>query len=159
VSSTAHLLLYILGCILAAWLHLTCRISCTTTARILKFVETIINVANTPSSLLNSSLPIISGHSNHSFSLPHCQWANSWARIKPTALLSVFDKENSIEFLLDLLHYIYNYYVAMLLVSHGLYVTHQLTSLLHIITVTYDSMWHDHSVTVVTHFVTLWLVT
>jgi len=39
-----------------------------------------------------------------------CQWANSWAGIKPTALLSVFDKENSIEFLLDLLHYIYSYY-------------------------------------------------
>jgi len=36
--------------------------------------------------------------------------ANSWAGIKPTALLSVFDKENSIEFSLDLLHYIYNYY-------------------------------------------------
>jgi len=32
------------------------------------------------------------------------------ARIKPTALCSVIDKENSIEFLLDLLHYIYNYY-------------------------------------------------
>jgi len=36
--------------------------------------------------------------------------ANSWARIKPTAPLSAFDKENLIEFLLDLLHYIYNYY-------------------------------------------------
>ena len=36
--------------------------------------------------------------------------ANSKAGIKPTAPLSVFDKENSIEFLLDLLHYIYNYY-------------------------------------------------
>jgi len=33
--------------------------------------------------------------------------ANSKARIKPTAPLSVFDKENSIEFLLDLVHYIY----------------------------------------------------
>ena len=71
VSPTAHLLLDILGYILAAWLHLTCGISHTTTAQILKFVETIINVANTPSSSLNPSLPIISGHSNHSFSLPH----------------------------------------------------------------------------------------
>ena len=35
---------------------------------------------------------------------------NSWARIKPTAPLSAFDKKNSIEFLLDLLYYIYNYY-------------------------------------------------
>jgi len=33
--------------------------------------------------------------------------ANSKARIKPTAPLSVFDKENSIEFLLNLVHYIY----------------------------------------------------
>ena len=33
--------------------------------------------------------------------------ANSKARIKPTAPLSVFDKENSIELLLDLVHYIY----------------------------------------------------
>jgi len=36
--------------------------------------------------------------------------ANSSTRIKPTAPLSAIDKENSIEFLLDLLHYIYNYY-------------------------------------------------
>ena len=36
--------------------------------------------------------------------------ANSKARIKPTAPLSAFDKENLIEFPLDLLHYIYNYY-------------------------------------------------
>ena len=36
--------------------------------------------------------------------------ANSWARIKLTAPLLVFDKENSIEFLLNLLYYIYNYY-------------------------------------------------
>jgi len=36
--------------------------------------------------------------------------ANSWARIKPTASLSALDKENSIEFPLDLLYYIYNYY-------------------------------------------------
>jgi len=71
VSQTTHSLLYILGCIFAAWLHLACGISHTTTARILKFVETIIDVANTPSYSLNPSLPIISGHSNHSFSLPH----------------------------------------------------------------------------------------
>jgi len=36
--------------------------------------------------------------------------ANSWAGIKPTTPLSAFDKENSIEFSLDLLYYIYNYY-------------------------------------------------
>jgi len=33
--------------------------------------------------------------------------ANSKAGIKPTAPLSAFDKENSIEFPLDLVHYIY----------------------------------------------------
>jgi len=33
--------------------------------------------------------------------------ANFKAGIKPTAPLSVFDKENLIEFLLDLVHYIY----------------------------------------------------
>jgi len=33
--------------------------------------------------------------------------ANSKAGIKPTAPLSAFNKENSIEFSLDLIHYIY----------------------------------------------------
>jgi len=33
---------------------------------------------------------------------------------KANCSLSAFDKENLIEFLLDLLYYIYNYYVAML---------------------------------------------
>ena len=33
--------------------------------------------------------------------------ANSKAGIKPTAPLPVFDKENSIEFLLDSVHYLY----------------------------------------------------
>jgi len=41
---------------------------------------------------------------------PVCKKAKLQARIKPTALCSVIDKENSIESLLDLLHYIYNYY-------------------------------------------------
>ena len=39
-----------------------------------------------------------------------CKKAKLQARIKPTALCSVIDKENLIESLLDLLHYIYNYY-------------------------------------------------
>ena len=71
VSQTAHSLLYILGCIFTAWLHLACGISCTTTAQILRFVETIVNVANTPSYSLDLLLPIISGCSSHLFSLPH----------------------------------------------------------------------------------------
>ena len=40
--------------------------------------------------------------------------ANSKAGIKPTAPLSAFDKENSIEFPLDSLHYLYNYYIDIL---------------------------------------------
>jgi len=55
--------------------------------------------------------------SNKGDKLTYCQRAKLCAGIKPTALCSAFDKENSIEFLLDLLHYIYNYYVAMLLWS------------------------------------------
>jgi len=39
-----------------------------------------------------------------------CKKAKLQARIKPTALCSVINKENSIESPLDLLHYIYNYY-------------------------------------------------
>jgi len=43
---------------------------------------------------------------------------------KANCSLLAFDKENSIEFLLDLLYYIYNYYVAMLSNSYGLHATH-----------------------------------
>ena len=41
-----------------------------------------------------------------------CKKAKLQARIKPTALYSVIDKENSIEFPLDFLHYLYNYYMV-----------------------------------------------
>ena len=54
--------------------------------------------------------------------------ANSKARIKPTAPLSAFDKENSIEFPLDFLHYLYNYYMVCALFSHAYYVTRHVTS-------------------------------
>ena len=54
--------------------------------------------------------------------------ANSKARIKPTAPLSAFDKENSIEFLLDFLHYLYNYYMVYALLSHAYHVTYHVTS-------------------------------
>jgi len=49
-----------------------------------------------------------------------CKKAKLQAGIKPTALCSAIDKENSIEFPLDLLHYIYNYccgYASCLLQS------------------------------------------
>jgi len=49
--------------------------------------------------------------------------ANSKARIKPTAPLSAFDKENLIKFLLDFLHYLYNYYMVCALFSHAYHVT------------------------------------
>jgi len=45
------------------------------------------------------------------------------ARIKPTALYSAIDKENSIEFPLDSLHYLYNYYMVCALLSHTYHVT------------------------------------
>jgi len=54
----------------------------------------------------------------------YCRKAKLQARIKPTALCSVIDKENSIEFLLDFLHYLYNYYMVCALLSHAYHVTH-----------------------------------
>ena len=48
-----------------------------------------------------------------------CQRAKLHAGIKPTALCSALDKENSIEFPLDFLHYLYNYYMVCVLSSHA----------------------------------------
>ena len=45
------------------------------------------------------------------------------ARIKLTALCSAIDKENSIEFPLDFLHYLYNYYMVYALLFHAYHVT------------------------------------
>ena len=50
------------------------------------------------------------------------------ARIKPTALCSAIDKENSIEFLLDSLYYLYNYYMVCALLSHAYHVIYHVTS-------------------------------
>ena len=52
-----------------------------------------------------------------------CKKAKLQARIKPTALCSAIDKKNSIEFLLDSLHYLYNYYIVCALLSYAYYVT------------------------------------
>jgi len=60
--------------------------------------------------------------------LPSVRLANSKARIKPTTPLSAFDKKNSIEFLLDFLHYLYNYYMVCALFSHAYHVTHHVIS-------------------------------
>ena len=49
---------------------------------------------------------------------PLCKEAKLQARIKPTALCSVIDKENSMEFSLDFLHYLYNYCIVCALPSH-----------------------------------------
>ena len=57
--------------------------------------------------------------------------ANSKAGIKPTAPLSAFNKENSIEFPLDFLHYLYNYYMVCALFSYAYHVTNHVTSLWH----------------------------
>jgi len=69
-----------------------------------------------------------------------CQRAKLRAGIKPTALCSALDKENSIEFSLDFLHYLYNYYMVCALFSHTYHVTHHVT-------------WYCDCVTLVTwHF-------
>jgi len=52
-----------------------------------------------------------------------CKKAKLQAGIKPTALCSAINKENSIEFLLDFLHYLYNYYMVCALSSHAYHVT------------------------------------
>jgi len=52
-----------------------------------------------------------------------CQRAKLHAGIKPTALCSALDKENSIEFPLDFKHYLYNYYMVCALFSHVYHVT------------------------------------
>jgi len=56
-----------------------------------------------------------------------CKKTKLQARIKPTALCSAIDKENSIEFLLDFLYYLYNYYIVCALLSHAYHVTHHVT--------------------------------
>ena len=58
----------------------------------------------------------------------YCKKAKLQAGIKPTALCSAIDKENSIEFPLDFLHYLYNYYMVYALLSHAYHVTHHVTS-------------------------------
>jgi len=72
-------------------------------------------------------------------------------------IVIAFDKENSIEFPLDLLHYIYNYYMAMLSNSHSLHATHQLTSLLHAVTMTYDFFLYNVTISVTAIIPFLWL--
>ena len=57
-----------------------------------------------------------------------CKEAKLQAGIKPTALCSAIDKENSIESSLDFLYYLYNYYMVCALFSHAYYVTYHVTS-------------------------------
>jgi len=52
-----------------------------------------------------------------------CKKAKLQARIKPTALCLAIDKENLIEFPLDFLYYLYNYYMVCALSSHTYHVT------------------------------------
>jgi len=56
----------------------------------------------------------------------YCKKAKLQARIKPTALCSAIDKENSIEFPLDFLHYLYNYYMVCALFSHTYHMTYHM---------------------------------
>jgi len=79
------------------------------------------------------------------FVTPSVRLANSKAGIKPTAPLSVFDKENSIEFLLDSLYYLYNYYMVCVVLSHAYHVTScDVTLWLPVMWLWLcDTLWHD----------------
>jgi len=57
-----------------------------------------------------------------------CKVAKLQAGIKPTALCSAIDKKNSIEPLLDSLHYLYNYYMVCALLSHTYHMTYHVIS-------------------------------
>ena len=56
-------------------------------------------------------------------------------------LLIWVDKENSMEFLLFSVHYLYNYYMVCALLSHTYHVTYHVTSCNVIVTMWY--LWHD----------------
>ena len=60
--------------------------------------------------------------------LVHYKKAKLQARIKPTAFCSVINKENSIEFLLNFLYYLYNYYMVCALLSYAYHVIYHVTS-------------------------------
>ena len=53
-----------------------------------------------------------------------CKEAKLQAGIKPTAFCSAFDKENLMEFPLDFLYHLYNYYMVCALLSYAYYVTY-----------------------------------
>jgi len=55
----------------------------------------------------------------------------------------VFDKENSIEFPLDFLHYLYNYYMVCALLSHIYHMTSYDTVTSYHVTVTMWHLWYD----------------
>ena len=64
----------------------------------------------------------------HSHKQTICKVAKLQAGIKPTALCSAIDKENSIESSLDFLYYLYNYYMVCVLLSYAYHVTHHVMS-------------------------------
>jgi len=64
--------------------------------------------------------------------------ANSKAGIKPTTPLSAFDKENLMEFSLDFLYYLYNYYIVCVLLSHTYHVTHHVMWYCNFLSCEYD---------------------
>jgi len=72
--------------------------------------------------------PHTSLSTSHHSSIIACKKAKLQAGIKPTALCSTIDKENSMEFPLDSLHYLYNYYMVCALLSHAYHVTYHVTS-------------------------------
>jgi len=71
--------------------------------------------------IFSFSFPLTSPSSS-AFISPYVRVAGLQAGIKPTALCSAINKENSIEFPLDFLHYLYNYYMVCALLSHAYHV-------------------------------------
>ena len=76
----------------------------------------------------NSGIDLIFLPPNNSGFGKHYKKAKLQARIKLTALCSAINKENSIEFPLDFLYYLYNYYMVYTLLSHAYHMTHHVMS-------------------------------
>jgi len=62
------------------------------------------------------------------YTWPHEVYCSDLAWDDLDTLLIRVDKKNLMEFSLDFLHYLYNYYMVCALLSHTYHVTHHVTS-------------------------------
>jgi len=79
---------------------------------------------------------------NYKFFIAFCKKAKLQARIKPIALCSEIDKENSIEFPLDFLHYLYNYYMVCAMFSYTYHVAYHVMWCCDFLSYDCDYVWH-----------------